>query len=106
MKEHNLMSSFELNKIMGAIFSIVLVLLVIKNLGNALYIEDNNFHHTEKKEINIIKEIQSKPEPNDIIIDINIINIYKKKLVKLNESNEIKKIKITITIKIKIKIKR
>ena len=70
MKEHNLMSSFELNKIMGAIFSIVLVLLVIKNLGNALYIEDNNFHHTEKKETNIIKEIQIKPEPNDIIIDI------------------------------------
>jgi cytochrome c len=70
MKEHNLMSSFELNKIMGAIFSIVLVLLVIKNLGNALYIEDNNFHQTEKKETNIIKEIQIRPETNAIIIDI------------------------------------
>ena len=70
MKEHNLMSSFELNKIMGAIFSIVLVLLVIKNLGNVLYVQDNTFHHTEKKESNLITEVQIKSETDNIIIDI------------------------------------
>ena len=70
MKEHNLMSSFELNKIMGAVFSIVLVLLVIKNLSNALYIEDNTSHHTEEKEVNKITEVQVKPESENIIIDI------------------------------------
>ena len=70
MKEHNLMSSFELNKIMGAIFSVVLVLLVIKNLGNTLYIEDNSFHNTKIKETSILTEVQIKPESDNIIIDI------------------------------------
>ena len=70
MKEYNLMSSFELNKIMGAIFSIILVLLVIKNLSNTLYIEDNTSHHTEEKEVNKITEVQVKPESENIIIDI------------------------------------
>jgi cytochrome c len=70
MKEHNLMSSFELNKIMGAIFSIILVLLVIKNLSNALYVEDNTFQHAEKKETNIITEEQIKPESDTVIIDV------------------------------------
>ena len=64
------MSSFELNKIMGAIFSVVLVLLVIKNLGNTLYIEDNSFHHTKIKETSILTEVQIKPESDNIIIDI------------------------------------
>ena len=73
MKEHNLMSSFELNKIMGAIFSIVLVLLVIKNLSNILYIEDNTLHQTEIKETNIITEVQIKPESGNIIRFSNII---------------------------------
>ena len=70
MKEHNLMSSFELNKIMGAIFSIILVLLVIKNLSNTLYTEDNTLHHTDIKETNVVTEVQIKPELDSIIIDI------------------------------------
>ena len=70
MKVHNLMSSFELNKIMGAIFSIILVLLVIKNLSNTLYTEDNTLHHTDIKETNVVTEVQIKPELDSIIIDI------------------------------------
>ena len=70
MKEHNLMSSFEINKIMGSIFSIILVLLAIKNLSNALYIEDNTSHHTKKIENNKNIEAKVKLEPDTIIIDI------------------------------------
>ena len=70
MKVHNLMSGFELNKIMGAIFSIILVLLVIKNLSNTLYVEDNTLHPNEIKETNMITEVQIKPESDSIIIDI------------------------------------
>tara|TARA_B110000003_G_scaffold43270_1_gene40713 strand:- start:3067 stop:3597 length:531 start_codon:yes stop_codon:yes gene_type:complete len=70
MKEHNLMSSFEINKIMGSIFSIILVLLAIKNLSNALYIEDNTSHHTTKTENNKNIEAKVKLEPDTIIIDI------------------------------------
>ena len=70
MKEHNLMSSFEINKIMGSIFSIILVLLAIKNLSNALYIVDNTSHHTTKTENNKNIEAKVKLEPDTIIIDI------------------------------------
>ena len=70
MKEYNLMSSFEINKIMGSIFSIILVLLAIKNLSNALYIEDNTSHHTTKTENNKNIEAKVKLEPDTIIIDI------------------------------------
>ena len=70
MKEYNLMSSFEINKIMGSIFSIILVLLAIKNLSNALYIEDNTSHHTTKTENNKNIEAKVKLEPDKIIIDI------------------------------------
>ena len=70
MKEYNLMSSFEINKIMGSIFSIILVLLAIKNLSNALYIVDNTSHHTTKTENNKNIEAKVKLEPDTIIIDI------------------------------------
>ena len=70
MKEHNLMSSFEINKIMGSIFSIILVLLAIKNLSDALYIVDNTSHHTTKTENNKNIEAKVKLEPDTIIIDI------------------------------------
>jgi cytochrome c len=70
MKEHNLMSSFEINKIMGSIFSIILVLLAIKNLSNALYVEDNTSHHTKKTENNKNVEAKVKLESDTIIIDI------------------------------------
>ena len=70
MKDHNLMSSFEINKIMGSIFSIILVLLAIKNLSNALYIVDNTSHHTTKIENNKNIEAKVKLEPDTIIIDI------------------------------------
>ena len=70
MKEHNLMSSFEINKIMGSVFSIILVLLAIKNLSDALYIEDNTSHHTTKTENNKNIEAKVKLQPDTIILDI------------------------------------
>jgi cytochrome c len=70
MKEHNLMSSFEINKIMGSIFSIILVLLVIKNLSNVLYIEDNTSHHSVKIENNENTEVKAILESDIIIEDI------------------------------------
>ena len=73
MKEHNLMSSFEINKIMGSVFSIILVLLAIKNLSSALYLEDNSSHHTPKIENN--KNIEAKVE---IATNITIVDIEKR----------------------------
>ena len=73
MKEHNLMSSFEINKIMGSIFSVILLLLVIKNLGNILYIEEDITLHSKNIEghINIVhKEEQINVNSENIIISI------------------------------------
>ena len=73
MKEHNLMSSFEINKIMGSIFSVTLLLLIIKNLGNILYIEEDITLHSKNTEehINIInKEEQVNVNSENIIINI------------------------------------
>ncbi|MBT7076730.1 MAG: cytochrome c family protein [Pelagibacterales bacterium] len=73
MKEHNLMSSFEINKIMGSIFSVILLLLIIKNLGNILYIEEDITLHSKNTEehINIInKEEQVNVNSENIIINI------------------------------------
>ena len=73
MKEHNLMSSFEINKIMGSIFSVILLLLIIKNLGNILYIEEDISLHSQNTEehINIInKEEQVNVNSENIIINI------------------------------------
>ncbi len=73
MKEHNLMSSFEINKIMGSIFSVILLLLIIKNLGNILYIEEDITLHSKNtvEHINIInKEEQVNVNSENIIINI------------------------------------
>ena len=73
MKEHNLMSSFEINKIMGSIFSVILLLLIIKNLGNILYIEEDISLHSKNTEehSNIInKEEQVNINSENIIINI------------------------------------
>ena len=73
MKEHNLMSSFEINKIMGSIFSVILILLIIKNLGNILYIEEDISLHSQNTEehSNIInKEEQVNINSENIIINI------------------------------------
>ena len=73
MKEHNLMSSFEINKIMGSIFSVILLLLIIKNLGNILYIEEDISLHSQNTEehSNIVnKEEQVNVNSENIIINI------------------------------------
>ena len=73
MKEHNLMSSFEINKIMGSIFSVILLLLIIKNLGNILYIEEDISLHSQNTEEhnNIVnKEEQVNVNSENIIINI------------------------------------
>ncbi|MBT3939282.1 MAG: cytochrome c family protein [Pelagibacterales bacterium] len=67
------MSSFEINKIMGSIFSVILLLLIIKNLGNILYIEEDITLHSKNTEehINIInKEEQVNVNSENIIINI------------------------------------
>ena len=44
------MSSFEINKIMGSFFSIILFLLIIKNLSNILYpIQEVAYHNKIEK---------------------------------------------------------
>ena len=73
MKEHNLMSSFEINKIMGSIFSVILLLLIIKNLGNILYLEEDISLHSQNTEehSNIVnKEEQVNVNSENIIINI------------------------------------
>ena len=67
------MSSFEINKIMGSIFSVILLLLVIKNLGNILYIEEDISLHSQNTEehSNIVnKEEQVNVNSENIIINI------------------------------------
>ena len=67
------MSSFEINKIMGSIFSVILLLLIIKNLGNILYIEEDITLHSKNtvEHINIInKEEQVNVNSENIIINI------------------------------------
>ena len=67
------MSSFEINKIMGSIFSVILLLLIIKNLGNILYIEEDISLHSQNTEepSNIVnKEEQVNVNSENIIINI------------------------------------
>ena len=67
------MSSFEINKIMGSIFSVILLLLIIKNLGNILYIEEDISLHSQNTEEhnNIVnKEEQVNVNSENIIINI------------------------------------
>jgi cytochrome c len=87
MKEHNLMSSFEINKIMGSIFSVVLLILIIKNLGSMLY-PNKDVYHNNSDEKNNVAEINTETPENDnsniVILDIDerlkTANIYKGKL--------------------------
>ena len=67
------MSSFEINKIMGSIFLVILLLLIIKNLGNVLYLEKDTTHNSVSEEIHIHtanKEAQVNVDSENIIIDI------------------------------------
>tara|TARA_Y100000814_G_scaffold139640_1_gene101247 strand:- start:788 stop:1315 length:528 start_codon:yes stop_codon:yes gene_type:complete len=68
------MSSFEINKIMGSIFSVILLLLIIKNLSSILYpiqkvTEHNNVKST--KITNLDPDID-KEEINDDNIEVSI----------------------------------
>ena len=67
------MSSFEINKIMGSIFLVILLLLIIKNLGNVLYLKKDTTHNSVSEEIHIHtanKEAQVNVDSENIIIDI------------------------------------
>ena len=67
------MSSFEINKIMGSIFLVILLLLIIKNLGNVLYLEKDTTHNSVSEEIHIHtanKETHVNVDSENIIIDI------------------------------------
>ena len=66
------MSSFEFNKIMGSFFSIILFLLIIKNLSNILYPIQEVAHHDkiEKVEIANLKPSSDKKETDIIELDI------------------------------------
>ena len=68
------MSSFEINKIMGSIFSVILLLLIIKNLSSILYpiqevTEHNNMKST--KISNLEADIE-KEAINNENIEVNI----------------------------------
>jgi len=62
------MSSFEINKIMGAIFSVILLILVINNITTILYEEEDT--SVEIKIKTIEKDIAE--EKVEKIVDINI----------------------------------
>ena len=67
------MSSFEINKIMGSIFLVILLLLIIKNLGNVLYLKKDTTHNSVSEEIPIHtanKEAHVNVDSENIIIDI------------------------------------
>ena len=66
------MSSFEINKIMGSVFSIILFLLIIKNLSNILYPIQEVAHHNknEKVETTNLKPNIDKKEESIIELDI------------------------------------
>ena len=66
------MTSFEINKIMGSVFSIILLLLIIKNLSNILYpIQEVAYHNNaEKVEVTNLKSSIDKQE--EIIIELDI----------------------------------
>ncbi len=67
------MSSFEINKIMGSIFLVILLLLIIKNLGNVLYLEKDTTHNSVSEEIHkhtANKEAHVNVDSENIIIDI------------------------------------
>ena len=73
------MSSFELNKVIGAILGIFLIILIINNLGNIIFKqEDNKKHSAENNE-----ELYNNTENSIIKSDTNILNI-EERLVSAN----------------------
>lgn len=66
------MSSFEINKIMGSVFSIILFLLIIKNLSDILYPvqEVTNHNNSEKVEISNLKSDNDIKDENIVELDI------------------------------------
>lgn len=66
------MSSFEINKIMGSVFSIILFLLIIKNLGDILYpVQEVAYEHNDEKAAAIVLEPSNNlKEESTIEIDI------------------------------------
>lgn len=66
------MSSFEINKIMGSVFSIILFLLIIKNLSDILYPvqEVTNHNNSEKIEMSNLKSDNDIKEENIVELDI------------------------------------
>ena len=67
------MSGFEINKIMGSIFLVILLLLIIKNLGNVLYLKKDTPHDSVSEGIHIHKankEAQVNVDSENIIINI------------------------------------
>lgn len=63
------MSSFEINKIMGAIFSVALLILIITNIADTLYHEKEN-DNVELSATNIEENIEAENVDN-----INEVNI-------------------------------
>ena len=73
------MSSFELNKVIGAILGIFLIILIINNLGNIIFKqEDNKEHSAENNE-----KLYNNTENSIIKSDTNILNI-EERLVSAN----------------------
>jgi len=66
------MSSFEINKIMGSVFSIILFLLIIKNLSDILYPaqEVTNHNNSEKVEMSNLKSDNDVKDENIVELDI------------------------------------
>jgi len=108
MKEHNLMHSFEINKIMASIFSVILLIIIIKNLGSILYpdidVQHNNNNSNQKIKVAEINHVKPKNDNSNIVIldidkrlktaDIYEGKLYSKKCVachsfELNGPNKI-----------------
>ena len=66
------MSSFEINKIMGSIFSIILLLLIIKNLSNILYPIQKVDHHNNSEKIQFANIKPNIDKQEESIIELGI----------------------------------
>ena len=64
------MSSFEINKIMGSVFSIILFLLIIKNLSDILYPAQKVTHHNNSEKVEM-----SNLKPDNDVKDENIVEL-------------------------------
>ena len=66
------MTSFEINKIMGSVFSIILFLLIIKNLSNILYPIQEVAHHNNAEKVEVTNLKSSIDKQEEIIIELDI----------------------------------